>query len=390
MRLKRPWSTIEWLRLFYFVSSGGSAFISPFMTLFYRQQGMSGTQIGLLATLSALTAMIIAPVWTRLGGAGDRLRRTLQIMLFGTLLMLLWLSQQTTFLTLAIVLCMLELFSAAVTPASDSLASGILAQTPGDGFGSVRVFGSLGWALVAFLGGWLIQRTGMFSGFAAAAVGLGVSVLILFRVRVPVAEADNNREVGSQRHWFSLAALHNPALLGFASALSAYWLVQIGLINFEPIYMKQLGAGEAVIGLASTVGAAVEVGGMLLADRMVRRYGSKKVLSISFLISTAAMLLVLIFPAVATILLIHAIDGIAFSFLAVSSVVFISQSTCPQETATAMALITVTLYSLSSMIGSSLSGLVFDAFGAYWLYAIAMGGYLLAWLVLGRVRQSAA
>jgi hypothetical protein len=33
--------------------------------------------------------------------------------------------------------------------------------------------------------------------------------------------------------------------------------------------------------------------------------------------------------------------------------------------------------------------MAFDAFCAYWLYAIAMGGYVLAWLVLGWVRQTA-
>jgi MFS transporter, PPP family, 3-phenylpropionic acid transporter len=388
-RLKRPASMVGWLRLFYLINSAGGAFISPFLTLFYRQQGMSGTQIGLLATFSALTAMIIAPVWTRFGGSGNHLRRSLQIMTIGTLLMLLWLSQQHTFLTLAVALCALELFAAAVSPASDSLAASILARTSEAGFGSVRVFGSLGWALVAFLGGWLIQRTGMISGFIAAAASLFVSVLVLSRVRLPSIDPSDNQKNESKPFRLSLAALHNSALLGFASALAVFWLVQTGVINFEPIYMKQLGAGEAVIGLASTLGAAVELGGMLLADRMVRRYGSKKVLSISFLISAFAMLLVLAFPAVITILLIHAIDGIAYSFLAVSSVVFISQSTRPQETATAMALITVTIYSLSSVLGSPLSGMAFDAFGAYWLYAIALGGYLLAWLVLGRVRQTA-
>jgi predicted MFS family arabinose efflux permease len=122
---------------------------------------------------------------------------------------------------------------------------------------------------------------------------------------------------------------------------------------------------------------------------MVRRYGSKRVLSVSFLIYAACMALVLIFPTVFTILLVHAICGISFSFLAVSAVVFITKSTRPQETATAMALVNVTLHSLANVLGAPLSGIAFDAFGAYWLYAIALGGYLLAWVVLGRVRQTA-
>jgi MFS transporter, PPP family, 3-phenylpropionic acid transporter len=389
MRWKRPASSINWLRLFYFMCTGGSAFINPFLTLFYRQQGLSGTQIGLLATFSALTAMIVAPAWTRLGGSGNRLRRTLQIMLVGASFLLLCLSQQHTFLTLVIVLCAFQLFAAAVTPSSDSLASSILARTPEGGFGSIRLFGSLGWAMIAFFGGLLIQRTSMFSGFVATSVSLGLSALVLFRIRFPSVESLDGSSEKSGAHCFSLSAFQNPALLGFALALTVFWLVQIGVTNFEPIYMKQLGAGEAIIGLASTVGASVEVVGMLLADRMVRRYGSTRVLSVSFLIYAACMALVLIFPTVFTILLVHAICGISFSFLAVSAVVFITKSTQPQETATAMALVNVTLHSLANVLGAPLSGIAFDAFGAYWLYAIALGGYLLAWVVLGRVRQTA-
>lgn len=388
-RWNRPVSAVNWLRLFYFACTGGSAFINPFLTLFYRQQGLSGTQIGFLATFSGLTAMVIAPVWTRFGGSGSHLRRTLQIMLVGTSTLLLCLSQQSTFLTLAVVLCTFQLFAAAVSPSSDSLASNILAQVREGGFGSIRLFGSLGWAMIAFLGGLLIQRTGMFSGFVAASASLGLSALVLFFVRFPSTDPTDDSEGKSKAHQFSLAVFQNSALLEFALALTVFWLVQIGVTNFEPIYMKQLGAGEAVIGLASTLGASVEVVGMLLADRMVRRYGSKQVLSVSFLIYATSMALVLIFPTVFTILLTHAIGGISFSFLAVSSVVFITKSTRPQETATAMALINVTLHSLANVLGAPLSGVAFDAWGAYWLYAIALAGYLLAWLMLGRVRQTA-
>lgn len=35
-----------------------------------------------------------------------------------------------------------------------------------------------------------------------------------------------------------------------------------------------------------------------------------------------------------------------------------------------------------SITSGPLSGLAFDTFGAYWLYAIALGGNALAWLTL--------
>jgi hypothetical protein len=47
------------------------------------------------------------------------------------------------------------------------------------GFGSVRLWGSLGWAVTALLGGWLIERTGLFTMFAGYAISGFASIALL-------------------------------------------------------------------------------------------------------------------------------------------------------------------------------------------------------------------
>ena len=50
------------------------------------------------------------------------------------------------------------------------------------GFGSVRLWGSLGWAAAAPVAGWLIERTGLFAPFAGyAAIANAPDVSILMR-----------------------------------------------------------------------------------------------------------------------------------------------------------------------------------------------------------------
>jgi MFS family permease len=104
-------------------------------------------------------------------------------------------------------------------------------------------------------------------------------------------------------------------------------------------------------------------------------------ISYSFIFYALGVVLVLAAPSVVTILLERAINGIAFSFFTVGVVNYINSNTRPEETAPVMALITITLRSLVGIIASPLNGMAFDAFGAYWLYAIALGGYLLAFVV---------
>jgi len=82
------------------------------------------------------------------------------------------------------------------------------------------------------------------------------------------------------------------------------------------------------------------------------------------------------------ILISHAIDGVAYSFYAVSLVEFIGERAPDRQVTTTMAVFTVTLPSLIRMIAAPVSGSAFDAFGAHWLYTIAAGGTIVAWLVM--------
>jgi MFS family permease len=63
------------LRLYYFLLIGGGGFLFPFINLFYTQQGLSGTEIGLLGTFASLAALIAAPWWGRRSDVASQPRR---------------------------------------------------------------------------------------------------------------------------------------------------------------------------------------------------------------------------------------------------------------------------------------------------------------------------
>jgi len=69
--------------LFYFAAGGA---LIPYLNLYYQQVGMSTPQIGVLAALPTVTALVAGPFW---GGAADALhlhRRLLPFLAFGVLL----------------------------------------------------------------------------------------------------------------------------------------------------------------------------------------------------------------------------------------------------------------------------------------------------------------
>ncbi len=380
-----PQRNLWTLRLYYFLLIGGGGFLFPFINLFYTRQGLSGTEIGLLSTCASLAALIAAPWWGRRSDLTSHPRRLLQFGLLATSACMLALSQQTVFAWMALIVVLDALLSTGVPPLSDVVALAVTKQSRA-GFGSVRLWGSLGWAVTALLGGWLIEQTGLFTMFAGYAISGLASIALLALLQLPRwGQHPDRLEMPAAAHSWraTFASLwRDRTLLGLALALSSLWFVLNGVRQFEPVFLAQLGAGETIIGLASTIGAAVELPAMLWVDRLGRRHSSGRLLRISFLLYLAVALSVVIAPTIPVILFSHVIDGVAYSFFVVALVLFIGEVAPDRQVTTLMAIFTVTLPALIRMASGPVSGWVFDARGAYALYVIAVIGSAVGWLIM--------
>ncbi len=385
-----PQRNLWTLRLYYFLLIGGGGFLFPFINLFYIQQGLSGAAIGLLSTFASLAALIAAPWWGRRSDATAHPRRLLQFGLLATSLCMLALSQQTIFAWMAPIVILDALLSTGVPPLSDVVALTVIKQGR-SGFGSVRLWGSLGWAVTALLGGWLIERAGLFTMFAGYAIsGLASSGLLMI-LQMPRwgqpslgHHSDRIEAVTADHSWRATFAglWRDHTLLGLMLALSILWFSLNNVRQFEPVFLAQLGAGETIIGLASTIGAAVELPAMLWVDRLGRRHSAGSLLRLSFLLYIAVTLSVVIAPTVPVILFSHVIDGVAYSFFAVALTLFIGEISPQRQVTTMMAIFTVTLPALIRMISGPAGGWIFDARGAYVLYLVAVIGSALGWLIM--------
>ncbi len=375
MLVKRP-DAISYLRLYYFLYIGSGAFLFPFIGLFYQEQGLNGAQIGLLSTLGALMSMIAAPFWARLSRQVGRPRRLLQSVLLLSALLTILMGNQAGFWLLAVFANLRVLAASGISPVSDALTLSITSKQQ-TGYGSVRLWGSLGWALVALVGGWWIERSSLLTGFWAHAAGLALCTLLLFGIPMQTGPQTGGRDPITQSTW--KAVFRQPLLIGLCLSLVVLWLSRNGVANFEALYIKSLGGSTANIGLMNTLGAFTEWPGMLLADRLVRKHGPGRVFSWGILIWLVATALMLVWPSVPMALIKSIVNGIGFSFFTVGMVMLVNKTTPPEQTATILALIFTTLQGLVTTLVSPLSGLAFDHWGAPSLYWVAVVGMLLAW-----------
>jgi PPP family 3-phenylpropionic acid transporter len=369
------------MRLYYLTWLGGGGFMFPYISLFYKQQGLTGTEMGLLSTVGWGVALFIAPLWGRLADNVHNPRRLIQFGLICTAGQYLLISQQNMFIWIAVIVAINSVVSSANDPLSTSQALAIT-KNEKTGFGSVRVWGSAGWVLITPTCGWLLERTGLFTIFGGYALFVLVSALILgFIVTKPAprkADAEARPALGKLIRQIGLER----SMVGLALALFVYWLTNYGAAQFESIYLKELHASTFVIGLVNTTSAVIEIGAMFWADRLVRRYGAGRILGISMLIFAAAKLIVIVSPTIPAIFAMRALNGIYYSMFVVGSIAYAAEGSPAGQGSTVMALYFVTLQGMTQLVAGPLGGAAFDAFGAYWLFVIAAGGGVVSWVIL--------
>lgn len=373
-------------RAYYFAFMGGWGFILPFINLFYVSLGLSGAQIGAIGSLSAIVGLVVSPIVVTEIKKLPQARLILQLSLVLAALGYFLLGQQNFFAAILVIVFFHTVVSAGIMPTSDAMAVAV-SQEAGTGYGSVRVWASVGWIITVLSAGWLIERFSFRAGFSGVTLMwvLGAGLVLFIKPGYFIARTDIELSKPSVQSAIQ-HIIHDRTLLGFALAIIFIGFFNSGVLQFENVFLAELGASKQLISVAGILSAIVELPFLIYADRFVRRVGAHRVMLLALVLIFFQRAAVLLFPNITTIMIVRFIGGISFSFYTISYMGLISSRTKAAETGTVLALYTVTLSGLVNMIAAPSAGLIFDAIGARWLYALAMAGYAIGVTVLWLAR----
>lgn len=379
---------ILFARAYYFAFMGGWGFVLPFINLFYVSLGLSGTQIGTIGSVSSIVGLIVSPILVSEVKKLPQARGILQASLMLGAICYFLIGQQTAFLPIILIVLFQALIGSGIMPASDAMAVH-LSEEAGTGYGSVRVWASAGWILIVPASGWLIERFGFEAGFLGVSLMWLAAAIVTFLIqpRYFVSSKLAGQHQSNLRTAVQQIA-RDRTLLGYAIALIFMGFLNNGVLQFENVFLSQLGASKLLISFAGILSAIVELPFMIYADRYVRRVGAHRVMLFAIVMLLLQRAAVLIFPAIATIMIVRFIGGVSFSFMTIASVFLISSRTDPGETGTVLAIYTVTLAGLVSMLSAPVAGAIFDVIGARWLYGLAVMGYGIGFLSMWLTRPS--
>ena len=348
--------------IFYFLYYGAISVLLPFLALFYKGQGLTGGQIGLLAAISPIISFFGAPLWTGAADASHRHKLVTMLSILGVVIVAFIFPGVASFGGLLLMISLYSFFGAPTGSLVDSAVLTLLGDRK-ERYGRIRLWGTIGYGVVAPFAGDLIGRLGLKWAFWGYAILMLVGLLVIFRI--PFRQSHSNSSFrGGMRVLFA----NQPWML----FLVMVFIAGIGMAtinNYLFLYMQSLGASKTLMGFALTVSTISEIPAMFFSDRLLRRFGARGML----VIAMTTIGLRLIFYSLTTqpwvVLVIQLCHGLTFAAIYTAGVYYADQIAPPGMKATTQGMFTGTLMGFGSAAGGFLGGILMDRFSPGGMYA---------------------
>ncbi|MCB1890624.1 MAG: MFS transporter [Rhodocyclaceae bacterium] len=369
-----PYWRLSAYYFFYFAFIGA---FSPYFTLYLQSLQFSAWDIGVLMSLMQVMRLLAPNLW---GWLADRLGAKMPIVRGAALMSVAGFS--CFFLTQSFTgfffgMALLAFFWSASLPLVEALTFSHLGQRA-SGYGSIRLWGSVGF-IVAVLGlGWLLDRLplsamlwvslGILGGILACALALPEKREERHESdRLPIGDILHRREVKSLfAACFFMSAAHG------------------ALYVFYSIYLVSHGYGTTMVGFLWTLGVVAEIIVFLYLPRLLHIFRLRTILLFSFACAVARFLMIgwgvewLWIVLVAQVL--HAAT---FGAYHAASVAAVNRWFSGRHQARGQALYGSISFGAGGMLGGLVSGWTWDVLGAELTYslssAFALAGMIILW-----------
>jgi PPP family 3-phenylpropionic acid transporter len=372
-----PYWRLSGFYFFYFASLG---VLVPYWSPYLKSLGYNSLAIGSLVAILPATKLIAPYIW---GWLADRTRRPMLIIRIACLLALIsfslvFVSQQLWWLTF--VMLLFSFFWNATLPQFEAMTLNHLGNDAHH-YSMIRLWGSLGFIVMVVLIGLLLES------YDADIIPLAVLitfVLILFS-SFAVPEKLNKPHTDDSPIWH---VIKQPKVLAFLVVCFLMLCSHGPYYTFYTIYLEEQGYSSNMIGVLWAVGVLAEVIIFLLMHRLLPMFGVRKLLIASFGFTTVRWLLIGFFVDDLSILfLAQLFHAFSFGLFHSVSISLVHEYFTGSHQGRGQALYSSVSFGAGMAVGSLISGLVWDQWGAAMLFTLASCCTLLAMIIVWKFIQ---
>jgi MFS family permease len=361
---------------FYFTFFGALAVWLPFLAVYFHRQGLSGPQIGLLSALQPAAGFLLAAPLTSLADRRGWHLPMLSVCSAGLGLSMLLLLTAGHFLVLLPIMAVFAAFYSPIIPLADSTAAA-MASRHRVGYGSMRLWGSLSYAVMAAICGIFWLHFGYMAMFPTAAA---IYLLLSWFAR-GLEKVERAPRVEQQIPWRTLTG--NRFLLVL---LASTFIVGAALgvdMTFTGIYMTHLGGGAALVGLMFGLSAIFELPAMRASAPLVGRLGGPTTLLLAYACFATAYLGYALSPLPWVMVGFSVFRGLGFGLFYASTVHLVHDLAPRAWGSTLQGVMNALAFGLAQLISRPAGGAIYDGLGPSAAFVTAGLAVLLAMALMG-------
>ena len=350
-----------WAFAFYFLFFSGSVAVNNYYALYFQQQGVPGSQIGLLLGLGSLSSLIAGPLWSGLADASQRHRLILSVTVLGNLVAVFLFPFSNAFWWFLVLMVVQSFFVGPIISLADNAALTVLGDER-DQYGSLRSGGTIGWGLFAPVAGLMVARFGMRYNFSIYAFGLFLALLACQQMHFSSHKAGGSfwgglRQLLLDRKW--LVFLFVVFIGGSGNAI---------ISNYLFVYLQKIGTSPAWMGWAITISTAMEAPALFLGSRLLRKFGTYRLL----LLGLACMgIRCALYSAVSVpwgALAVQLMQFVSFPFILVAGVSFVVENATAGMGATAQSIFWSSFSGIGYVAGGFFGGVLLQYIGVQGMF----------------------
>jgi PPP family 3-phenylpropionic acid transporter len=341
----------------------------PFLPSDLVARGLVSREIGLVLAVPAFMSVVLPMIAGYLADRFQRAVAMLRALLFATCLTLFLLSLTQGF---AQVMSAMVVHSIVSTPILVLVEAATLTELKksGGSYGRVRLFGTLGFVLSAFLLGQTIRPALVEEGWVLRLAAASMFVAFLGSWLLRGATMSRSTIDLSQ----AAGILRRPGVLALCLAGLFHWLAMAPYNAFFGLHAARLGLSSAVVGTSMAVGGVSEIVFMLLSRPLERRFQPGRLVAFAMALTVLRWVTSALATTGPLLIVAQALHGLSFGMFYTASIAALIRVVPDALRATGQGLFMTAVFGVGGGFGTILFGELFAVLdgGALFLCSAAI------------------
>ncbi|PWV99669.1 PPP family 3-phenylpropionic acid transporter [Paenibacillus cellulosilyticus] len=354
------------LRSFTFAAYSTQALITSYFPLYFLDHGFSSQQIGVIYSTGPFISIFANLL---MGIASDKYRtikKLLHILVFGQLVMISLLFPINTFALTCLVMICFYFFQTPINPLTDSLS--LLSSTyTGTPYALIRIFGSLGFAVSAYLFGLILRHTGSEYTLPLTIATVSITLLLTFLLR------DYQGSMRKMEFSGFLKLLRKPNVVAFFTILLVISTAHRMYDGFLAVTLRQMGASDSLVGLGWMFSAFSEIPVFFLLGKYGHKFKELPLLFIASLLYGVRLLLIAELSEPWMVVATQLMHSITFGIFFSTALRYITQMIPDEYRSSGQAVFAIVWNGVSGVLSGLFGGIIYEMFGRETFYIIAAG-----------------